>query len=234
LASFLCPIKTRSSNIRATWSQTKSIHSSCPPPPLSSTVFLQEVLHEKNDRQLTGYVNTSTEFFENTGQLQKKQRRQGPHNDPPAPRKVVPPRRAPEVGASSSTDELASALNSTNTKVHQLQGQVNKLQFENEVQTVRLHSQFVQGQIVQVVAHQNYLQANYHHQVMVQLLQQQEIQHQQQLFQGPPVMAPAPINLSPSKPRAMLMMATKINFLDQVVPKRQCARRTYTSEVINW
>jgi hypothetical protein len=147
---------------------------------------------------------------------------------------VVPPRRAPEVGASSSTDELASALNSTNTKVHQLQGQVNKLQFENEVQTVRLHSQFVQGQIVQVVAHQNYLQANYHHQVMVQLLQQQEIQHQQQLFQGPPVMAPAPINLSPSKPRAMLMMATKINFLDQVVPKRQCARKTYTSEVINW
>jgi hypothetical protein len=28
----------------------------------------------------------------------------------------------------------------------------------------------------------------------------------------------------------MIMMATKTNFLDQVVPKRKCTRKNYTSE----
>jgi hypothetical protein len=197
---------------------------------LSNTDSLQEVLHEKNDRKLSGYVNTSTEFFENITQLQRKRRRQGPHNDHKAPRKMVLPRRAPEVGVSSSTNELASALNATNSKVHQLQGQVNELKSENMAQSVQLHHQFAQSQIVQMVAHQNYLQGVHHRQVLVQLRQQQEIQHQQQLFQGPPVMAPAPINLPPSKARAMIMMATKSNFLDQVVPKRKATRNNYTSE----
>jgi hypothetical protein len=76
-----------------------------------------------------------------------------------------------------------------------------------------------------MLAHQNYLQANHHHQVLGQLRQHQEIQHQQQLFQGPPVMAPAPTNLSPSKARAMIMLATKSNFLNQVVPKKKAARK---------
>ena len=44
-------------------------------------------------------------------------------------------------------------------------------------------------------------------------------------------MAPQPINLpQPSKGRAMIMMATKTDFLKQVVPKGRCTRKKYNGE----
>jgi hypothetical protein len=98
-----------------------------PPLSLSNTNFLQEVLHEKNDRKLSGYVNAGAKFIDNISQITNKRRRQGPHNVPPAPRKKKQLRRAPQVEASALNDELASALNATNTQVHLLQGQVNEL-----------------------------------------------------------------------------------------------------------
>ena len=97
-------------------------------------------------------------------------------------------------------------------------------------QNVQLFQQSTQAQVMQMVTHQKYLQLINHQRAMMQLGKRQETQHQQQLFPGPPAMAPAPTNHQPSKARAMMMMATKIDFLNQVAPKCRCRRKNYNSE----
>jgi hypothetical protein len=54
-------------------------------------------------------------------------------------------------------DEMASALNSTDTKVHQLVSEVQQLRYEQGAQKVQLFHQFTQAQIVQMVAHRTFL-----------------------------------------------------------------------------
>jgi hypothetical protein len=121
---------------------------------LSNTGSLQEVLDEKNDRQLSGFVNASEKFINNISQVTNKRRRQ--HNEPPAPRKKKQLRSAPQVEASALNEEMASALNATNNKLHSLEGQVNELQFQNMVQNVQLFRHSNQARVTQVVTHQNY------------------------------------------------------------------------------
>ena len=102
------------------------------PMSLSNTNSLQEVLHDKNDRQMSGFVNAGAKFYHKLTQLSNKRRRQV--DAPPAPRKKKQLLPAPQVKASALNEEMASALNAANTRLHSLEGQVNGLQFENMAQ----------------------------------------------------------------------------------------------------
>ena len=109
------------------------------PMSLSNTNSLQEVLHDKNDRQMSGFVNAGAKFYHKITQLSNKRRRQV--DAPPAPRKKKQLRPAPQVEASALNEELASTLNATNNKLHLLEGRVNELQFQNMAQNVQLFQQ---------------------------------------------------------------------------------------------